>query len=280
MSHVYDFRTTRSYRGPVQGVIFDWAGTLVDFGSVAPAGVFVEVFRRHQVAITVDEARGPMGAEKKQHIRMLTEHDPIRRRWVDSHGRAPTEDDIETMYREFIPLQLECLSQYSRLIPGALETIAQLRERGIGIATNTGYNREMTDVNERDARTQGFEPDASVCAAEVPAGRPYPFMCLHSAIGLGVETVAACVAVDDTVPGIHAGLNAGMWTVGLSISGNEVGLGLKEWRALPPAEQEQRRRRAFEKLSASGAHYVVDSVAELMPCIEDIEARLQRGEKP
>lgn len=280
MSHIYDFRTSRRYCGPVQGVIFDWAGTLVDFGSVAPAGVFVEVFQRHRVTIGVDEARGPMGAEKKQHIRMLLEQDAIRQRWMDSHGQAPDEDDIETLYQAFIPLQLECLSRYSQLIPGALEVIDRLRQRGIRIGTNTGYNRAMTDINERDAKAQGFVPDASVCASEVPAGRPYPFMCLHSAMALEVETVAACVAVDDTVPGIHAGLNAGMWTVGLTVSGNEVGLTLDEWWALSAEQQEQRRRRAFDKMAASGAHYIIDSVADLMPCIQDIEARLRRGETP
>jgi phosphonoacetaldehyde hydrolase len=105
-------------------------------------------------------------------------------------------------------------------------------------------------------------------------------MCLKSAIDLGVESVAACVAVDDTVPGIHAGLNAGMWTVALTVSGNEVGLGLAAWQALSSEEQEQRRRRAFDKLAASGAHYLVDSVADLLPCIEDIEVRLRRGETP
>lgn len=280
MSHIYDFRTTRRYHGPVQAVIFDWAGTLVDFGSVAPAGVFVEVFKRNRVTISVEEARGPMGAEKKQHIRMLLEQDTIRQRWIDSHRRAPTEDDIETLYRQFIPLQLECLSQYSQLIPGALDVLQQLRGRGIRIGTNTGYNREMADINERDAAARGFVPDAGTCASEVPAGRPYPFMCLKSAIDLGVESVAACVAVDDTVPGIHAGLNAGMWTVALTVSGNEVGLGLAEWQTLSSEEQEQRRRRAFDKLAASGAHYLVDSVADLLPCIEDIEARLRRGETP
>ena len=280
MSHTYDFSTTRRYRGPLQGVILDWAGTILDFGCVAPAVVFVDVFQRHQVALSMDEARGPMGAEKKDHIRMLTELDAVRQRWVDAHGRGPTEADVDAMYQEFIPLQLEVLAQYSGLIPGALEVIQQLRAKGIKIGTTTGYSRDMTEINLCEAARQGFEPDSTVSASEVPKGRPYPFMCLQNAINLGVETVSACVKVDDTVPGIHAGQNAGMWTIGLTVSGNEVGLSLADWQALGEAEQEARRKRAFEKMSASGADYVVDSIADVMPCIDDIEARLQRGEKP
>ena len=149
MSHIYDFRTTRSYQGSVQAVILDWAGTILDFGCVAPAVVFVEVFKRHQVALSLDESRGPMGAEKKDHIRMLTELAAVRQRWIDAHGRAPNEQDVETMYAEFIPLQLDVLAQYSELIPGALDTLQELRAQDIKIGTTTGYNREMTEINLR-----------------------------------------------------------------------------------------------------------------------------------
>ena len=137
------------------------------------------------------------------------------------------------MFEDFVPLQLECLSTYSELIPGTLEVVAELRRRGIKIGSTTGYTTEMTAINLRDAERQGYVPDSTVSASEMPAGRPYPFMCLQNAINLQVDCVAACVKVDDTIPGVEEGLNAGMWTVGLAISGNEVGLPLHEWQALP-----------------------------------------------
>ena len=71
-----------------------------------------------------------------------------------------------------------------------------------------------------------------------------------------------------------------MWTIGLAVSGNEVGLSLADWEELPEAEQERRRERAYRRMLQSGAHYVVDSIADIMPCIDDIEARLARGERP
>lgn len=48
-------------------------------------------------------------------------------------------------------------------------------------------------------------------------------MALQNAIALGIDAVAHCVKVDDAVPCIHEGLNAGMWSVGLALSGNEFG---------------------------------------------------------
>jgi phosphonoacetaldehyde hydrolase len=280
MSQTFDFGYRRIYRGPIQAVLLDWAGTTMDFGCIAPAVVFVEVFRRRGVPISMAEARVPMGAHKRVHIQKITELDAVRQRWQESHGRWPSDDDVDAMFADFVPLQLECLSTYSDLIPGTLEVVAGLRQRGIKIGSTTGYTSEMTAINLRDAERQGYRPDSTVSASEMPAGRPYPFMCLQNAINLQVDCVAACVKVDDTIPGVEEGLNAGMWSIGLAVSGNEVGLSLADWEALPADQKAAKRERAYRRMLQSGAHYVVDTIADLMPCLDDVEARLRRGERP
>lgn len=274
------FSYRRVYRGPIEAVILDWAGTTMDFGCLAPAVVFVEVFKRQGVPISMEEARAPMGAHKRVHIQKVTELESVRRRWQEVHGRLPDDGDVEAMFKDFVPLQLECLSSYSELIPGVLEVVAELRRRGIKIGSTTGYTTPMVEINLRDAVRQGYKPDSTVCASDVPAGRPYPYMCLQNAINLGVTTVHACVKVDDTIPGIEEGLNAGMWTIGLAISGNEVGLQRPEWEALAEAEKQARRERACRRMWQAGAHHVVDTIADLLPCLDDIQARLRRGEQP
>jgi phosphonoacetaldehyde hydrolase len=251
------FTYQRRYRGKIQAVLLDWAGTTMDFGCMAPAVVFVEVFRRQGVPITMEEARAPTGAHK-----------------------PPADADVETMFGDFVPLQLECLSDYSALIPGTLDVVKILRKRGYRIGSTTGYMTEMMKINLRDAAKQGYVPDSTVCASEVPAGRPYPYMCLQNVINLGVSPVEACVKIDDTRPGVEEGLNAGMWTIGLAISGNEIGLSLKDWRRLKKAEQQRLREAAYARMYQTGAHYVVDTIADILPCLDDIEARLARGERP
>jgi phosphonoacetaldehyde hydrolase len=263
------FNYRRSYRGPIEAVLLDWAGTTMDFGCVAPAVVFVEVFKRQGVPIEMAEARAPMGAHKRIHIQRITALDSVRDRWQQAFGRAPNDDDVERMFTEFVPLQLQCLSDYSELIPGTLGVIAELRGRGIKIGSTTGYTTEMMAINLRDAAKQGYAPDQTVCASDVPHGRPYPYMCLSNVIRLGVSTVEACVKVDDTTPG-----------VGLAVSGNEVGLSLAQWNLLSPADQQTRRARAYQRLAQCGAHYVIDSIADLMPCIDNIQARIISGERP
>jgi phosphonoacetaldehyde hydrolase len=274
------FRYHRSYRGKIQAVLLDWAGTTMDYGCMAPAVVFVEVFKRAGVPISVEEARVPMGAHKRVHIQKITQLDSVRKRWQEKHGRQPTEKDVDAMFEAFVPLQVKCLSDYSEMIPGALKTVKAMRDRGYKIGSTTGYNTEMMKVNLKDAKKQGYEPDSTVCASDVPQARPYPYMCLQNMINLGVSPVEACVKIDDTRPGIEEGLNAGMWTIGLAVSGNEIGLPLKEVKKLPKAEFEMKRSAAYVRMYQTGAHYVVDSIADVLPCLDDIEARLARGERP
>jgi phosphonoacetaldehyde hydrolase len=269
----------RTYRGPLHAILLDWAGTTMDFGCMAPAVVFMDVFKREGVPITVEEARAPMGAHKRVHIQRITELASVAERWRKAHGRAPGDKDVERMFRAFVPLQVAVLSKYSKLIPGTLRVVAACRKRGMKIGSTTGYNTEMMRVNLRDAARQGYAPDVTVCASDVPQGRPYPFMCLKNVIDLQVSPVEACVKVDDTLPGIEEGLNAGMWTVGLAISGNEIGLPAAAVKKLPKAEYAARRARAYTRMRQAGAHYVVDSIADIMPCLDDIERRMREGER-
>lgn len=264
----------------VKLVVADLAGTTVDYGSCAPAGAFVELFRRYGVDITQEEARGPMGLQKREHIVELTRVPRIAKAWLAKHGSAPDEKKIDAMYAEFIPLQVKILPDFGDVIPGVLPALAELRKRSIKIAATTGYNREMLEVVLKCAAPQGFVPDAGWCAEDVPAGRPAPWMVYRSMESLGVYPPAAVVNFGDTLPDVESGKNAGVWSIGVTRSGNMLGLTEVEAAALPADEMKRRLAEADKKMRAGGAHYVVDSFAEGLACIADIEARLARGERP
>jgi phosphonoacetaldehyde hydrolase len=226
------------------------------------------------------EAREPMGAHKRVHIQQISQQDGVRERWTATHGKPPTEEDVDRMFTEFVPAQLKVLAQYADLIPGTLQACANFRERGLKIGSTTGYTQEMMDLLYKEAADRGYIPDSSVCAAEVPAGRPAPWMCLKNAINLGIYPMEAYVKVGDTVPDILEGLNAGMWTIGLAMTGNEVGLNEAEIAALDPEIRERKRTRAITRLAQAGAHYVVDGIWDVPPLLDAINARLTRGERP
>ncbi|WP_371226773.1 phosphonoacetaldehyde hydrolase [Pseudomonas sp. QE6] len=264
----------------LQAVILDWAGTVVDFGSFAPTQIFVEAFAEFGVQVSLEEARGPMGMGKWDHIRTLCDIPAIAERYKAKFGRAPTDDDVTAIYERFMPLQIEKIAEHSALIPGALDAIAALRKQGLKIGSCSGYPAVVMEKVVALARTNGYVADHVVATDEVPNGRPHPAQALANVIALGINDVAACVKVDDTWPGILEGRSAGMWTVALTCSGNALGLTYEQYKALPADKLEQERRRIGQIFEGSRPHYLIDTIADLPAVITDINARLARGEMP
>ncbi len=266
----------------LEAVIFDWAGTVVDFGSFAPTQIFVDAFKSaFNFDLTLAEARGPMGLGKWQHIEALGRDPEVGSRWQQQMGHAMQAADIQHIYDTFIPLQVERVGLHSDLIPGTLATLAQLRSWGCKVGSTTGYPRQVMTRLMALAADKGYSPDCTVCADDLAAGaRPGPWMALDCVQQLKIGAVSHCVKVDDTLPGIAEGLNAGMWTVGVTLSGSPAGWTLQDMLGASEPERDAVRQRVGASLRAAGAHYAIDSVADLGPVLADIETRLARGERP
>lgn len=254
-----------------KAVLFDWAGTTVDYGSCAPARVFIEVFRRRGVEITEPEARGPMGRSKREHIATIANLPRVGELWNNVHGRLPTDADVQAIYDDFLPLQKETLANNSDVIPGVPEAVAECRRRGLKIGSSTGYTRELMEVVAPIAARGGYSPDAIVCSDDVLAGRPAPWMNFRAAEQLGVYPMTSVLVVDDTPIGIAAGLNAGATTVAITQTGNALGLSLAEVAALPAGELESRLAAIDRDFRQAGAQHLLRSVAELPGLLNQLE---------
>jgi phosphonoacetaldehyde hydrolase len=258
----------------------DWAGTAVDYGCIAPVAVFKEVFKQRGVQVTTEEARAPMGLMKKDHVRSMCQSGSVAAKWQKLHGREPDENDVESMYADVEPLLVATVARYADPIPGLSKALAAFRRGGIHVGSTTGYTAPMMAVLTPEARRRGYIPDSIVCPSDVPAGRPYPWMCYRNAINLQVHPMEAMVKIGDTVSDIHEGLNAGMWTIGVAKTGNELGMTEAEVAALTPGDLKNRLDAIDERFRKAGAHYVAESVAHCPPLIAAINARLARGERP
>lgn len=271
---------SKTYRGPVKAVILGWSGTVVDYGSCAPAAAVRYVFEKRGVPLTLEQARHQSGLTDWDHLRAVAQLPDVAARWQAAQSRPFAESDLEKMFSEFLRRQLTELHHYADLIPGVLETIAKFRERGIKIGSTTGYSSDLVTRLAAEARKRGYWPDHWVSASDVPAGRPYPWMAYENAIQLQVMPLEAIVKIGDTIPDIEEGLNAGMWTVGVAQTGNELGLTAEEVAALPPDVLRVKLTQIYQRLYEAGAHYVVDGIWDCGAVIDDISARLVRGERP
>ena len=248
----------------IQGVIFDWAGTTVDFGCFAPVSAFAEAFRKAGIDVTLEETRAPMGKLKIEHIRTMLAMPAVKARWTERWGRSPEESDAQAIYHDFEPALFAVLDRHCELKDGVLDCVKELRSRGLKIGSTTGYTREMMNVVEEAARQAGG------------FGRPWPYMIFENMRLLKLPAVRTVVKIGDTVSDIEEARAAGVWAVGVIEGSSVMGLSHAEFSALTDAEKAAARIRTRSVLLAAGADFVIDSLSELPGLIDGINARQGR----
>ena len=259
---------------PVKAVIFDWAGTMIDFGCMAPVEALCDVFAAEGVSITAAEARADMGRAKLDHLRAILAERGVAARWLAAKSRSADEDDVARLYGALEPAMAAAATRAAQLIPGAACTVSALRKLGVRIGSGTGYTRDMMRGIEPAAAAQGYAPDVVICAGDTPSGRPAPLMSWAAMIALDAWPARACVKVDDAPVGIEEGRAAGCWTVGVAGSGNEVGLDLAGYNALGEAERQKLLAAAEARLRAAGADFVIEDISGLLPVVHEIAERI------
>ena len=259
---------------PIKAFVFDWAGTMVDFGSVAPVRALQSVFALEGLDLSAAEARADMGMAKRAHITAILGREPMRTAWRELKGADTGPADIDHLFEAIGPLMEQAATECAVLIPGAVDLVTLLRSKGVRIGSGTGYSRDMMRGILPNAAAQGYAPDLVVCAGETAEGRPSPLMTWKALVDLGVWPARACVKVDDAIVGIQEGREAGVWTIGVAASGNGVGLDLTEFNALSHADRTSRVAASADALRVAGADYVVNSIADIPALLPELEARI------
>ncbi len=248
----------------IEAVIFDWAGTAVDYGCFAPVQAFREAFAHYDVPVTMEETRKPMGMLKRDHIRTMMKMERIAAEWKRVHGREASEEDVEAVYAQFEPKLFSILENYSSPKPFVLETVDTLRKMGIKIGSSTGYTDAMMDIVVKGAAKEGYSPDFWISPDGVGGkGRPYPYMIFENMKVLGVSSVKNVVKVGDTVSDIREGVSAGVWSVGVIEGSSELGLTQEEFEQMSPEQKEKECCRVEQVFRKAGADFVIDNLSQL-----------------
>lgn len=264
----------------LRGVVFDWAGTTVDFGCQAPVQAFLESFAAFGVAVTPAEAREPMGMGKWDHVSAMMAMPRIFDAWLNVYGVRPSDQDIDRIYQRVESVMIEVIRRYSTPIPGVVEAIAALRQQGLLIGSCTGYPRSVGEHLVDQAGTFGYTPDVLVCATDVARGRPEPDMCLKVLADLNIREACTAVKVGDTVQDVLEGVRAGMWVVGITLSGSMAGMTEWELSGLSDAEKWTLHEKISDKLTEAGAHFTVPNLPACVETLHVIDKLCQKKFKP
>ena len=253
----------------IEAVIFDWAGTTVDYGCFAPVQAFIAAFEQYGIAPTIEEVRKPMGMLKRDHVRTMMEMERIRGEWKRIHGADFTEEDVEAVYLASEAGILDILTDYAEPKPYVLDTVKWLKDNGIAVGSTTGYTDEMMDIVVPCAKEKGYVPDYWCSPNAVGnVGRPYPYMVFQNMRVLGIHDVAHVIKVGDTVSDIKEGKAAGAIAVGVIEGSSVMALNEEEYKALSKEEQDEKVQRVREVFVQAGADYVIRNMSELPALIE------------
>ena len=257
-------------REKAEAVIFDWAGTTVDYGCFAPVQAFLEVFLAYGIEPTVDEVRAPMGMLKRDHIRTMLAMTRIQALWQEKYKRPSMEMDVDSLYGLFEEKLMGILDQFAQVKPGVSECVEELRKRGVHIGSTTGYTDEMMEIVTRKAAEGGYAPDAWFSPNSVGnLGRPYPYMIYRNMERFAVHGASLVVKVGDTVSDIKEGKNAGVCSIGILEGSSEMGLSQAEYEALTASERQALEEKVRARYLEAGADGVIRDMGELIPWMRE-----------
>lgn len=261
----------------IQAVIFDWAGTTIDYGSRAPIVAFQAAFKNVGVTITTAEIRRDMGLDKAQHIRKIMALPAVQRDWQQRFHHLPEQTDRDDIYQQFRQILLSSLPDFAQLKPGMTTVIDYLTAHKIPYGTTTGYDEAMLSIVRPIAASQGYRPTINVTSAQTQGvGRPAAAMLQLASNELAVTDMAKVVKVGDSINDILEGKNAKAITIGVVDGSNLMGLSLAEFTALTPNEKNKLREQVSAQCLAADADYVIQSMAELPTLLTKLNQTVAR----
>ena len=254
-------------KNEIRAIIFDWAGTTVDYGCFAPVKGFIDGYKSIGIDITNEMARKPMGLLKLDHTREIAKmlDNPI------------SEEKILEVYSVFEKILFENIENHCDIKDYVIETAEALRERGIKIGSTTGYTSAMMAKVLPKAAQQGYSPDFCIAPDQTAKGRPYPYMIWENMMKFGIANSREIIKIGDTAADIEEGKNANCWTVGVIMGSSELGLTRDEVAALSEDELTERKEIIRAAYYKAGADYIIDDMNELLAVVDDINRFLAQN---
>lgn len=258
----------------IEAVIFDWAGTIVDFGSVAPVVALKKTFDSYNIEVRMDQIRESMGKNKRDHIVDILSMESITNQWENLHDRNWDANDVTAIFNEFQKELIEVLQNDTKHIDGVPELFRRLRHNDVKIGSSTGYTSEMLEPILESIFDDSLKPDYIVPSDEVEVGRPNPEMINKNMSLMNIDDPGLVVNVGDTVVDIETGKNAGVHTIGVVIGSSEMGLSEEEFYNLDNEEQENVINETIEKFKNAGADMVVRKIGDVADLIISAEGNI------
>lgn len=198
-------------------VVFDMAGTTVDEDNVVYKTVRAVINEAGYDYALEQVLEFGAGKEKEQAIRDVLALD----------GQPHSDEEVAAIFANFKSRLAQAYAELNvREQHGASLVFRQLRDAGIKVALNTGYDRATAEgLLSKIGWQVGADIDALVTACDVTNGRPKPDMIQQAMAQTGIDSAAHVAKIGDSQIDIHEGQNAGCgMTFGVTTGSQTVDL--------------------------------------------------------
>lgn len=256
----------------IKACIFDLGGTIVDRYSLTPLLSLKKLFQKRDIHLNNGLIFKDMGKNKKDHINLILNDDLILKQWFKKYDEYPNDKDVNTLFDHFNRIQMKYSDEIIDILPETKPCIGYLDFNYIKKGCTTGFNKKNMDIIRGKLERKNIYLDryiSSTCLDK--PSRPHPFMIQEIMNSLNITDPKSVIKVDDTVVGIHEGMRAKCWTVGVSRWSTNMKISsIEDAYGLHIYELQNQLKKSREILYEGGADFVIDTLDELPRVIEYI----------
>ncbi len=223
-------------------VVFDMAGTTVDENNVVYKTVR-EAINEEGFDFSLEQVlEVGAGKEKLQAIKSV----------LALEGK--TDDELASKIFQQFNKKLENAYHTQDIFEqsNATKLFHALKQQGIKVVLNTGYNRKIAEtLVEKIGWKLGEDIDALVTASDVTENRPKPDMILFAMKQLGISDASEVIKVGDSAIDVEEGKNAGC----------SINIGITTGA------------HTYEQLKTADPEFIINDLLELLPIIKSVNEK-------
>ncbi|APR07534.1 hypothetical protein [Lentilactobacillus parabuchneri] len=110
----------------IKAIVFDWAGTTVDYGSQAPIIAFQQAFESFGITVPTAEIRADLGLDKLDHVKKIMAKPDVQDKWREKHPNDSISQAVDQIYRRFQKEIVQKLFEISKSGVGKLRQTLKL----------------------------------------------------------------------------------------------------------------------------------------------------------
>ena len=197
----------------IELVVFDLSGTTVEDDNAVAKSLYTAA-QEFNLDVSLEDFEKTIGTNKihlYQYMIAKTQGKDLTIEDFEKYDFPEILEEAMEIFERYSVIMIDYYRNHVNAMPGAEEVFEWLHERGIKVATDTGFNRDVTNaiMEGLQWKEKGLIDLAVDVESTNGVGRPAPYMVFHAMQKLDIQSVHGVVKIGDTPADLLSGKNAG-----------------------------------------------------------------------